>query len=140
MFCLLYGPALTTTHDHQEDHSLDTHTYILTPGGSDSKESAFSVGDPGSILGQEDLLEKEMASYYSIPAWRILWTEEPGGLQSIGLQRIGYDWAINTHAHTHTCITESFCYTSETNNIVSQLSVQFSSVQSLSHVGLFATP
>ena len=101
MFCLLYGPALTTTHDHQEDHSLDTHTYILTPGGSDSKESAFSVGDPGSILGQEDLLEKEMASYYSIPAWRILWTEEPGGLQSIGLQRIGYDWAINTHAHTH---------------------------------------
>ena len=91
MFCLLYGPALTTTHDHQEDHSLDTHTYILTPGGSDSKESAFSVGDPGSILGQEDLLEKEMASYYSIPAWRILWTEELGRLQSMGSQKVGHD-------------------------------------------------
>ena len=42
-------------------------------------------------LGQENPMEKGMASYSSIPAWRIPWTEEPGGLQSIGLQRIGYD-------------------------------------------------
>ena len=35
-------------------------------------------------LGQEDPLEKEMATYSSILAWRILWTEEPGGLQSLG--------------------------------------------------------
>ena len=37
-------------------------------------------------LGQEDLLEKEMAPHSSILAWRIPWTEEPGGLQSMGLQ------------------------------------------------------
>ena len=39
-------------------------------------------------LGQEDLLEKRMTTYSSILAWRIPWTEEPGGLQSMGLQRI----------------------------------------------------
>ena len=38
-------------------------------------------------LGQEDLLEKKMATYSSILAWKIPWTEEPGGLQSMGLQR-----------------------------------------------------
>ena len=42
-------------------------------------------------LGQEDLLEKEMATHSSILAWRIPWTEEPGGLQSTGSQRVGYD-------------------------------------------------
>ena len=42
-------------------------------------------------LGQEDPLEKEMATHSSILAWRIPWTEEPGGLQSMGLQRIGHD-------------------------------------------------
>ena len=39
-------------------------------------------------LGQEDPLEKEMATHYSILAWEIPWTEEPGGLQSMGLQRV----------------------------------------------------
>ena len=42
-------------------------------------------------LGQEDRLEKEMATHSSILAWRIPWTEEPGGLQSMGLQRVGHD-------------------------------------------------
>ena len=42
-------------------------------------------------LGQEDLLEKEMANYSSILAWRILWTEEPGRLPSMGSQRVGHD-------------------------------------------------
>ena len=46
-------------------------------------------------LGQEDLLEKGIAIHSSIPAWRIPWTEEPGGLQSVGLQRDGHDWATN---------------------------------------------
>ena len=40
-------------------------------------------------LGQEDLLEKGMATHSSILAWRIPWTEEPGGLQSLGSQRVG---------------------------------------------------
>ena len=42
-------------------------------------------------LGQEDALEKEMATHFSNLAWRILWTEESGGLQSIGLQRVRQD-------------------------------------------------
>ena len=42
-------------------------------------------------LSQEDPLEKEMATYSSILAWRIPWIEEPGGLQSMGSQRVGHD-------------------------------------------------
>ena len=44
-----------------------------------------------SSLGQEDPLEKEMATHSSILAWEIPWIEEPGRLQSVGLQRIGHD-------------------------------------------------
>ena len=47
-------------------------------------------------LGQEDPLEKGMATHSCILAWRIPWTEEPGGLQSMGSQRIRYDWVTNT--------------------------------------------
>ena len=43
------------------------------------------------FLGQEDPLEKGMATLSSILAWRIPWTEEPSGLQSTGLQRVGHD-------------------------------------------------
>ena len=50
-----------------------------------------------SSLGQEDPLEEEMATHSNILAWRIPWTEEPGGLQSMELQRVGHDWA-NKHA------------------------------------------
>ena len=42
-------------------------------------------------LGGEDPLEEGMATHSSIPAYRILWTEEPGGLQSMGSQRVGHD-------------------------------------------------
>ena len=42
-------------------------------------------------LGWEDPLEEEMTTHSSILAWRILWTEEPGGLQSVGLQRVRHD-------------------------------------------------
>ena len=44
-----------------------------------------------AFLGQVDPLEKEMATHSSILAWRIPWTEEPGGLQSMGSQRVGHD-------------------------------------------------
>ena len=43
--------------------------------------------------GQEDPLEKEMATHSSISAWDTPWTEEPGGLQTMGLQRVGHDSA-----------------------------------------------
>ena len=46
------------------------------------------IRDVGSILGQEDLLEEGTATHCSILAWRIPWTEEPGGLQSMGSQRV----------------------------------------------------
>ena len=42
------------------------------------------------FLGQEDLLEMDMATHSGILAWRIQWTEEPGGLQSTGPQRVGH--------------------------------------------------
>ena len=42
-------------------------------------------------LGGKDPLEKEMATHFSILAWRIPWTEEPGRLQSMGSQRVGHD-------------------------------------------------
>ena len=56
-------------------------------------------------LGWEVPLEKEMSIHSSICAWRIPWTEKPGGLQSVGSQRVRHDWATNahnTHTHTHT--------------------------------------
>ena len=47
-------------------------------------------------LGGEDPLEKRMAAHSNNPAWKIPWTDDPGGLQSMGLQRVGHDWATNT--------------------------------------------
>ena len=46
-------------------------------------------------LGQEDPLEEGMATHSSILAWRIPWTEEPGGLQCMGLQRVRHDWVMS---------------------------------------------
>ena len=46
-------------------------------------------------LGREDPLENDVATHSSIFSWRIPWTEEPGGLQSMGLQRVGHDWVTN---------------------------------------------
>ena len=61
--------------------------------GLDDKESVHSVANPGSIrcLGWEDPLEKGLATHSTILAWRIPWTEEPGGLQSMGSQRVRHD-------------------------------------------------
>ena len=57
--------------------------------GSEGKASACNAGD----LGGEDPLEKEMAAHSSILAWDIPQTEEPGGLQSMGSQRVGHNLA-----------------------------------------------
>jgi len=53
-------------------------------------------------LGQEDPLEEGMATRSSILAWRIQWTEEPGGLQSLGSQTAGHNWSDLAHTHTYT--------------------------------------
>ena len=59
------------------------------PGGPDSKESPEMQETRVLSLGGEDPLEKEMGTHSSILAWRILWTEKPGGVQSLGFQRVG---------------------------------------------------
>ena len=59
-------------------------------GGSAIKNPPSKAGDARDVVlipGREDPLEKEMASHSSILAWKIPWTEEPGGLQPMGLQR-----------------------------------------------------
>ena len=58
-------------------------------------------------LAQEDSLERGMATLSSILAWRIPWTEEPGGLQPMGSQGIGYNWVTNTkmgHSRKERCL------------------------------------
>ena len=61
-------------------------------------------------LGREDSPKKEMAT--SILAWEILWTEEPGGLQSMGSQRVGHDWVTspNTKENQIKCQTDTLSY------------------------------
>ena len=53
--------------------------------------SAGDLRDLGLILGWADLLEEGMVTHSGILAWRLPWSEEPGGLQSIGSQRVGHD-------------------------------------------------
>ena len=57
-------------------------------------------------LGQKDPLEEEMATYSSILAWEIPWTEKPGGLQSTRSQTVGHNWATE-HTHTVTGCAEN---------------------------------
>ena len=64
----------------------------LSSKASTMQETQFWSLDP------EDPLEEEMATHSSIPPWKIPWTEEPGGLQSLGSQRFGHDW---TCAHAY---------------------------------------
>ena len=66
---------------------LPVFTFMGFLGSSDGKESACNEGDVAS----ENPLEEEMATYPSILAWRIPWTEQPGGLQSMGSQRVGHN-------------------------------------------------
>ena len=55
------------------------------------EESAYNAGDTDPLSGPGRSLEKEMATHSSVFGWRIPWTEEPGGLPSTGLQRVGRD-------------------------------------------------
>ena len=61
------------------------------PGNSDSKESACKVGDPCLILALGRSPGEGNGNPLQYLVWEIPWTEEPGGLQSIGLQRVGHD-------------------------------------------------
>ena len=62
------------------------------PGSSDGKESTYNAGNLGLIPGSERSPgEGNGATHSSILAWKIPWTEEPGGLQSMGSQRVGHN-------------------------------------------------
>ena len=66
------------------------------PGGSDGKESAFNAGDPGSIPESGRSPGEENANPLQYSCLGNLWTEEPSGLQSTGLERVKQEWTINT--------------------------------------------
>ena len=55
----------------------------------------------GLSLGQEDPLEYKMATHSSVLAWKIPWTEEPGGLLSMGPQKVGPQLSVYTHTHMY---------------------------------------
>ena len=75
------------------------------PGGSDGKESACNAGDLGLIPWRKEW----MATHSNILAWRTPWIEEPGGLQSIGLQRVGHSLVTNTFTfHSFSKLVRSF--------------------------------
>ena len=78
---------------------LDKQTSSFS-GGSDGKESTCNSGDPGLIPGSKNTLEKKMATYLNILAWRIPLTEEPGGLQFMGSQESDMIEQLN-HYHHH---------------------------------------
>src|SRR5574341_1027674 len=70
-------------------------SFMGFPGASASKESGCNAGDLGLIPGSGRSPGEGMATHSSILAWRIPWTEEPGGLQSMGSQqRVGHDWVF----------------------------------------------
>ena len=71
---------------------------MVSPTGSEGKEFGWNAGDTGdvdSIPHQEDPLVEEMATYSSILVWKIPWTEEPGGLQSKGSQKVRHSWELS---------------------------------------------
>ena len=80
-----YGP--TDVHSS----SIRRMPYSSILYGSDGKESACNVEDPGLIPGLGRFPGEGTATHSNIPAWRIPWTEEPGVLQSMGLQRVRHD-------------------------------------------------
>ena len=98
--------STTTFQKHQffwAQLSLQSNSHISFPGSSEVKASASNVRDPGLIPGfgpwvrsleQEHPLEMEMATNSSVLAWRIPWTEEPGRLQSTGLQKVKHDFTF----------------------------------------------
>ena len=78
-------------------HSLSERCF---PGGLVVKSPFVKQETWVWFLGQENPLEKEMATHFNILAWEIPWMEEPGRLQSMGSQRIGHDWSDLSHACT----------------------------------------
>ena len=93
------------------------------------------------FLGGEDPQEKEMATHSSTFTWKIPWMEEPGGLQSMGSQRVGHDWATSlSFFHFLSAHGDQGLYLFHKRQSESQLTLEKVKVKSLSHVQLFVTP
>ena len=94
--CLLLLWDFSEWHQHKDLCYFNTIWKSLQAKeffcGSDGKEENWVRS-----LNQKDPLEKEMAPHSSILAWEAPWTEEPGGLPSVGLQRVEHSWATNRH-------------------------------------------
>ena len=94
------------------------------PGGWDDKESAAVQETQVRFVGQEDPLEEGMATHSTILAWKIPWTEEPGRLQSMGSQRVRYDWVTNTwNIHLSSLFTFPIC--SKCRTTIELINVEF---------------
>ena len=91
-----HGLTLTSVHDYWKNHSFDCLDLWASLVAQMVKNLPAVQETWVQFLGWEDLLEKGMATHSSIFAWRIPWTEEPGRLQSMGLQRVRHDWETNT--------------------------------------------
>ena len=90
----------SNTHPHAYTH---THMSVLVTRSV--KNPPHNEGDAGLIPDQEDPLEKEMATHSSILTWKVPWTEEPGRLQSVGLQRVRHSLETKPpppHINMHT--------------------------------------
>ena len=109
------GPALLCKCSHcfwslliglcHDKHCKDD--FLGFPGGSVVKNPPAIQKSRVRSLDWKDPLVKGMATHSSILAWRTPWTEEPGWLQFMGLQRVWHDWATE-HAHTHCGVTGGF--------------------------------
>ena len=92
--------GIRTETDLQLTNTSSLPVHWGFPGGTHGKEPSYQCRRYKETqvrsLSQEDSLQKEMPTQSMILAWRIPWTEEPGGLQSMGSQRVRHDWATNT--------------------------------------------
>ena len=92
-YCTARGAPLRFCGDPKEKE-IQKKTGHMFPGGASGKEPACQCRrheTQAQSLSWGDPLEKGTATHSSIPAWRIPWTEEPGGLQSTGSQSVGHD-------------------------------------------------
>ena len=97
-------------------------------------------------LGQEDPLEKEMATHSSTLAWKISWTEEPGRLQSMGLQRVGHKWAtslrffkqlMDVNYYTILLVRDSKNQSGDIVRVIAQKEIKLQEENEVSMYGLF---
>ena len=88
---VVFKQVLGVVPDDEVTFGSNGYCKLNFPGGSDGKETACNMGDPGSIPGLGRSPGEGLATHSSILTQRTPWTEEPGGLKSMGSQRVGHD-------------------------------------------------